>query len=156
MTSAVTVLINPGRITCIWGALLHPETWICEEGTGTLFQARSHAKTHTTHWYYCSLDVKHLEIINVWMKVLPVTDKVTPGEPEYFPSGWFVMNLNLYSAESLCLRSVILRVQSFLEQLYCTRSEYCETVLRSTDVCPSTQNVSITVVSRLFILYGYL
>ena len=44
------------------------------------------------------------------MKMLPVTLKVTPGEPVYLPSGWFVMNLNLYSAESLSLRSLILRI----------------------------------------------
>ena len=61
-----------------------------------------------------------------------VTDKVTPGEPVNLPPSWFVVNMNLYTAESLSLRSEILRVQSLLLELYCTRPEYSETVIRST------------------------
>ena len=64
--------------------------------------------------------------------MLPVTDRVTPAEPVKLPVGWFVVNLNLYTAESLSLRLEILRVHLLFPQRYSTRPEYSGSVLRST------------------------
>jgi hypothetical protein len=68
------------------------------------------------------MEFNSLTILNV---TVPVTVRVTPGLPEYFPLVWSVNNLNLYVAESLSLRSLIFRVQSFfLSPWYSRRPAY--------------------------------
>ena len=74
-------------------------------------------------------------------KMLPVTDRVTPAEPVKLPVGWFVVNLNLYTAESLSLRLEILRVHLLFPQRYSTRPEYSGSVFRSTLLSLMNQNV---------------
>ena len=71
---------------------------------------------------------KMLNVLRVQFQI-PVTYKVTGG-PQYV--AWFVLNQNQYSAESLSVRSLILRVQMLFPQRSSTRPAYSETVFRST------------------------
>lgn len=143
MTAAVTLELWPW----FWAAHVHLETWISKETQLSTYTHHIDSQRFTVVF----LNVEHLELTHThsFQQTLPVTDRVTPGEPVYFSSGWFVINLNLYSAESLSLRSVIVRVQMLRSQRYSTRPAYSDCVLRSTGSLSCklvNQKVSSTVI----------
>lgn len=81
--------------------------------------------------------VKGFEVFLEDWKLPPVTDKETPGEE---PSSFLLVLLraNLYTAESLSLNAVILKVHVIWSQKYLIRPEYAGSSLRSTGCWPCT------------------